>query len=217
MKSLIVNGDDFGAGKGINRGVIEAHERGILTSTSLMVDAAASAEAARLAGRHPALGMGLHVDLRPAVDPRGLEHEIERQLTRFVELTGRQPTHLDSHHYAHRDPELLQAFLAVAERHSLPLRDHCEVRHISTFYARSNGQPQLERVGPDALAQILTTEVEDGFNELCCHPAYVDEELASSYTFERQAELETLCDPAVAALVRATDIRLVTFSQVPIG
>ena len=32
MKSLIINGDDFGASPGINRGVIEAHEKGILTS-----------------------------------------------------------------------------------------------------------------------------------------------------------------------------------------
>ena len=40
MKSLIVNADDFGASRGINRGVIEAHRKGILTSTSMMVDAA---------------------------------------------------------------------------------------------------------------------------------------------------------------------------------
>ena len=47
MKSLIVNADDFGASRGINRGVIEAHQKGILTSASMMVDAAGSAEAGR--------------------------------------------------------------------------------------------------------------------------------------------------------------------------
>ncbi|PYR01516.1 MAG: hypothetical protein DMF97_07400, partial [Acidobacteria bacterium] len=35
MKYLIVNADDFGASSGINRGILEAHQRGILTSTSL--------------------------------------------------------------------------------------------------------------------------------------------------------------------------------------
>ena len=33
---------------------------------------------------------------------------------------------------------------------------------------------------PDAFAHIVATEVGEGFNELCCHPGYVDEELASS-------------------------------------
>jgi len=46
---LIVNGDDFGASRGINRGIVQAHSRGILTSTSLLVDSPWSAEAAELA------------------------------------------------------------------------------------------------------------------------------------------------------------------------
>ena len=53
LKSLIVNADDFGAGRGINPGVVEAHRKGILTSASMMVDAPASAEAARLCRAPP--------------------------------------------------------------------------------------------------------------------------------------------------------------------
>ena len=48
MKYLIVNGDDFGLSPGVNRGICEAHQDGILTSASLLVDTPWSEEAARL-------------------------------------------------------------------------------------------------------------------------------------------------------------------------
>jgi len=214
MKSLIVNGDDFGASPGINRGVIEAHEKGILTSTSMMVDRLASAEAARLVGRHPKLGVGLHVELDSVGDLRPPEAEIERQLERFVELSGHRPTHIDAHHNVNREASLLPAFVAVAERHELPLRGHCGVRHIATFFGQWDGESHPEQVGRSALADILDAELEDGFNELCCHPGYVDAELESSYSSEREAELATLCDPEVAALLSERGIRLVTFREV---
>src|SRR5436190_3388019 len=60
---LIVNADDFGMTPGVNRGIISAHESGIVTSTSLMVRGAAAAEAVELAREHPQLSVGLHVDL----------------------------------------------------------------------------------------------------------------------------------------------------------
>ena len=52
---LIVNADDFGQTAGVNRGVIEAHDRGIVTSASLMVRWPAAAEAASFARARPAL------------------------------------------------------------------------------------------------------------------------------------------------------------------
>ena len=60
---LIVNADDFGLSPGVNRGILETHERGILTAASLMVRAPAAAEAAAAAHDHPRLSVGLHLDL----------------------------------------------------------------------------------------------------------------------------------------------------------
>jgi len=215
MKSLIVNGDDFGASRGINRGVIEANEKGILTSASMMVDRSASEEAARLGARLPTLGVGLHVVLPRPAAPAEAEGEVQRQLERFIELSGQMPTHIDSHHHVHRDPGLLPAFLAVAERRRLPLRDHCGVHHISTFYGQWNGETHLEHVSPNAMRRIVSSELEEGFNELCCHPGYVNSDLDSSYSRERQTELETLCDPEIAALLGEAEIPLVSFREVP--
>ncbi len=57
----IINGDDFGFSSGVNRAIIEAHERGILTSASLMVAGDAFDEAIALAHAHPRLAVGLHL------------------------------------------------------------------------------------------------------------------------------------------------------------
>lgn len=63
MKTLIVNADDFGLTPGINRGIVHAHLRGILTSATLMANGAAFCQALDLAREHPSLGVGCHLTL----------------------------------------------------------------------------------------------------------------------------------------------------------
>src|SRR5262245_21490417 len=63
QRYLIVNADDFGLSPGVNRGITEAHENGIVTSASLMVRWPAAAEAAAYARVHQELSVGLHLDL----------------------------------------------------------------------------------------------------------------------------------------------------------
>ncbi len=63
MKHLIVNADDFGLTAGVNRAIIEAHSRGILTSATVMANMPAFDEAVRLAKDHPSLGVGLHFNI----------------------------------------------------------------------------------------------------------------------------------------------------------
>ena len=66
-RAVIVNADDFGQSAGITRGIIAAHERGIVTSASLMVRWPAAAAAAAYARAHHRLSVGLHVDLGESV------------------------------------------------------------------------------------------------------------------------------------------------------
>jgi predicted glycoside hydrolase/deacetylase ChbG (UPF0249 family) len=58
-----VNADDFGLTAGVNRAIIELHQAGVLTSTTLMAKATATEEAIALAGSHGRLGVGCHVVL----------------------------------------------------------------------------------------------------------------------------------------------------------
>ncbi len=210
MKYLIVNADDFGASRGTNRGIIAAHRRGIVTSTSLLVNTPWSEAAAALGKTVPGLSIGLHIDLDRlgGADPRA---DVHRQFGRFQELTGGPPTHLDCHHNVHRDSHLLPGLLQLARQYGLPLREHSAARYCSKFYGQWGGETHLEQIGVDSLARLLETEVQDGVTELSCHPGYVDPDLRSSYTVEREAELRALCDPAVRAVLATHDIQLVGF------
>jgi hopanoid biosynthesis associated protein HpnK len=60
---VIVNADDFGLAPGINRGIIEAHRRGVVTSVSLMPTGDAFEEAIALAHQHVDLAVGVHLTL----------------------------------------------------------------------------------------------------------------------------------------------------------
>jgi hopanoid biosynthesis associated protein HpnK len=60
---LIINADDFGLTSGVNRGILELHSAGLVTSTSLMARAGATGEAIDLALQTPTLGVGCHVVL----------------------------------------------------------------------------------------------------------------------------------------------------------
>src|SRR5439155_19097165 len=109
---LIVNADDFGLSHGVNQGIIEAHENGIVTSASLMVRWPAAAEAADYARRRPGFSLGLHLDLGewayrdgswepvyevvPLDDVACVTEEVSRQLAAFRRLAGTDPSHLDS-------------------------------------------------------------------------------------------------------------------------
>ena len=75
MRRLIVNADDFGFTSGVNQAIIEAHTRGVVTSSTLMANGPAFAEAALLATSHPRLSVGCHVmliDGEPVLDARQL-------------------------------------------------------------------------------------------------------------------------------------------------
>ena len=63
VKRLIVNADDFGLTAGVNHAIIELHQAGVLTSTTLMANAPATQKAIELALANPTLGVGCHIVL----------------------------------------------------------------------------------------------------------------------------------------------------------
>jgi hopanoid biosynthesis associated protein HpnK len=62
-RQLVVNADDFGISRGVNRGIVEAHRDGLVTSASLMPNLPSAEDALTRATTCPDLGLGLHLTL----------------------------------------------------------------------------------------------------------------------------------------------------------
>jgi predicted glycoside hydrolase/deacetylase ChbG (UPF0249 family) len=229
---LIVNADDFGQSEAINRGVIAAYERGIVTSASLMTRWRSSAEAAAYARDRPRLSLGLHVDLGEWAyrdemwvpvyqvartdDPEALARELARQLASFRELVGADPSHLDSHQHVHREEPLRSLMVEAARGLGVPLRDAAlHIRYDGSFYGQSGrGYPVPEAIRADALERLIQT-LPAGITELGCHPATAHDDLDSMYLAERTQELRALCDRRVRTAVELSDVRLCSFGELP--
>jgi chitin disaccharide deacetylase len=228
---LVVNADDFGRSRGVNAGVIAAHERGIVSSASLMVRWPAAREAADYALERPQLGIGLHLDLGewvnadgrwvplyevvPLNDDDAVRDEVSRQLDRFRELTGRNPTHVDSHQHVHEREPVRAAAHELARALSVPLRGWTPgIRYLGGFYGQSeDGTPLSGAISVASLVRLLR-KLNRGTTELSCHPGDADG-LEGMYAKERAREVEALCHPTVAEVIDREGIKLVSFTEVP--
>jgi predicted glycoside hydrolase/deacetylase ChbG (UPF0249 family) len=86
-----VNADDFGLTAGVNRAIVKLHQVGMLTSTTLMARAEATAEAIRMACATPSLGVGCHVvlvDGDPVLPPHEIPSLVDAQTGRFYPTLG---------------------------------------------------------------------------------------------------------------------------------
>jgi predicted glycoside hydrolase/deacetylase ChbG (UPF0249 family) len=247
---LIVNADDFGRSAGVDRGIVRAHHEGIVTSTTLMTNAPSTPHAASLARATPTLDLGVHLVLtyaRPLSDPARIPSlvredgsfrrpsallarpidrdealtEYRAQYERARELVGREPTHIDTHHWIHDHPalswavcELARETGAAARTHTPGQRDEYRAKGVRTpdHFTREFQHPGHIEVA-DLLA--LLSRLEDGVTELMCHPGEPDPELVatSAYARERPIELTTLTDQSVRAALGREGIALSTFAE----
>jgi predicted glycoside hydrolase/deacetylase ChbG (UPF0249 family) len=151
MIPLIVNADDFGYSDGICKAIRELFQHHAISATSFMPAAVGAFERAeRWSISEYTDSVGVHLQLtsgrpclRPTqvpslidprtgafkskgqlgtVDPEDAYKEWERQIQLTAELFGCGPSHLDSHHGAHRLPILFEPFLALAKKYKASVR-----------------------------------------------------------------------------------------------
>jgi len=224
---LVVNADDLGLSAEVNAGIFEAHERGIVTSTSLMVRQGAAPAAARDSASYPNLAIGLHLDLGQwdyengewiqayqhcdIGDRATVEAECRTQLELFRAFLGRDPTHLDSHQHVHESEPVAAVAEALARELGVPLRNRA-IPYEGGFYGQSGkGESYPDGISSSMLAGLIRA-LPAGWTEIGCHPA-AGPVPTSSYGPERELELRALCDPAVDSALATAGVELRSFAD----
>ena len=242
---LIVNADDFGLSKGQNYGIIEACRRGVVTSTTALINGEAVEHAAQLSRELPELGVGMHFVLTlglplspmPGLTREGqlgkwiwemaeqdalpldeIARELDCQFNRFVDVFGREPTHIDSHHHVHMIPAIFPLVPEFAQRKGVAMRVDREVRGLpdvavtstegfsSAFYGDEIDEALFLKVLDDSAAKGERSL------EVMAHPAFVDEIVRkSAYCWPRLAELDVLTSASLKYAIAERGYRLGTF------
>lgn len=212
---LIVNADDFGFSKSINKGILEAYKNGIVTSTSLMVNEAGAEDAAQLAKVNSGLSVGLHfvfesnlcsLDMSKVVGD--LTRDLKHQYERFVELVGKKPAHLDVHQVLPQKPEVAFAFHSFAKHYNLVTRSSKLLNPVHGFYGYKGFRDTLEDISVSHLEKMLCALTPGKKWVLVCHPGYNNDVIADPYTFHREIELSSLTSERILCLIKERGIIL---------
>lgn len=145
MKRLIVNADDFGRSPGINRGILESHLRGIVTSTTVMInypDAAPGLELAQTEA--PRLGIGLHLTLtagRPVSAPERVRSLLDDD-GHFVHISAwpKQMERFDPEHLQREVAAQVDRFVSLTGRPP----DHLDSHHHAAYLHPASLRAMLE-------------------------------------------------------------------------
>ena len=145
MKKLIINSDDYGRTPDISRGIREAHLKGVVTSTTCMMNIPTTADDVKIAlDETPKLGMGVHLVLT-----MGTPISAPEAVPSIVDKNG---NHLKYDAFIANIPNLnmdevktewraqIEAFIEAASRKP----DHLDSHHHSSFFTPELFRGMLE-------------------------------------------------------------------------
>lgn len=159
MKRLIVNADDLNQTAGVSRAILEAHDKGVVTSASFMANLPIAPSLVREIKNRPGLGVGVHLNvtlgepvsrtgsvpsllaekgrfkkvpeyLKSMPKPEELFLEWDAQIQSFIRALGKYPTHLDTHHQTHDRPVFFRVFCELSRKYYLPVRRSLRMRGL---------------------------------------------------------------------------------------
>jgi len=174
-----------------------------------------------------------------SVNAAEVKAEWRAQIEKFMRLTGRAPTHLDSHHHSsYFTPEMFGAMLELAREYrcgirmpvasgvsmesvvqDLPAIDFLRPMLLASTDVRCPDYFEARFYDEQATAAMLDqilANLPEGVTEIMSHPGLADESLAAitSYNRQRAAELQVLTAPGLRERVKAAGIELISFAGI---
>jgi len=170
---VIINADDFGYTKAVTEGIIEGYHRGIIRSTTALCNMEYVEYGKKLLKDCPNLAVGVHLTLtlgksltqnqtltdefgyfyKPEMlqehmfDPQEVYLEFKAQIEKYIEIFGRKPSHLDSHHGMHDFHDNYLATERLAKEYHLPVRRYSDYLFVKEFVN--------EKISVEGLIDIL--------------------------------------------------------------
>ena len=147
MKRLIINSDDYGRTPEISRGIREAHLRGVVTSTTCMMNIPTTADDIAVALKEtPSLGVGVHLVLtmgNPITTPETIRSITDEngRFFKFASLMEQLPD-LKIDEVRKEWRAQIEAFIRAAGRNPTHLDSH----HHSSYFSPQLFHAMLELV-----------------------------------------------------------------------
>lgn len=165
MCKFIINADDLGLSHGVNQGILQAYQQGVVNSSSLMTNMPGFDAAIRMIKKHKLQNVGLHVNLTEGKSILTTHNSITTQHQDFysdfstlkqinqVEVyneivaqyqkalsAGICINHVDSHYHLHMNYSFQKAFIKFSNTYTLPLRKinyYTKYLNIESLYPSS--------------------------------------------------------------------------------
>lgn len=227
---IIINADDFGYTKANTEGIIEGYKKGIIKSTTALMNMSYIEYGEKIAAGCSNLGIGVHLVLtlgksltenKTLTDKDGnffnrkeiINHkldlqeiclEFKAQIERYIKIFGHKPSHLDSHHGMHDYGNHYTVVKRLSEEYDLPVRNHNQFHFVTEFYGSNVSQESFI---------FLLDKYKDKDIEIMTHPGYCDLELyrKSSYSVQRIKELDILCSQEVKDYINSHNIIITNY------
>lgn len=251
---MIINGDDFGITHACNLAMEDCFRKGLMTSCSMMTNMPYAQEAAEIWRRNPDLSVGIHLNLsagKPLTEcsdllkedgtfdkdivfglrPGNTEQarkELQAQMDRFIELNGRLPDHINSHHGIERMPGGKELVFELARKYSRPIRRFLIEQKeypidfpVPEFPDETlNGKKGTnDALSEEQLIKELTEMKNEGIEyvEIPAHPGYVDEDLLkiSSLVLGRVHDASLFMSEKLRSWMDENGVERISFRDLP--
>lgn len=217
---LIINADDLGFTKGINYGILDAFEAGIVSSATLMMNMSTTEHAIELF-KGKKIGIGVHLNAtsgRPLIKNEALTdedgffnkdhnftkdhihhlmNEFEAQVKKAIELKIKI-THLDSHHHLHMwDRNMFIETCLLAKKYDLKIRSDKGYKYIDedslqgVVTTSAFSQEFYDKtVHVNYLIQIIDRHLNQDSLEIMVHPGFICSQLIQKDTYQEKRVVE---------------------------